>query len=239
MDDDTMRHDLQTDDGTRIPPTRQGDVIVAAATYEQSPDDRWSDPGPEVVYGRSPRALGPWRDRVRWSAVWAGLLVTLSLYLVLQLTLIATGAVDPNDVDSGDAWLSAGAALIAFFIGGVTTGASALWDNVSDGVLHGVVMWSVGVVALLVLSVVASGLTLGAIDSSGLFDDLSADLEATIDDAEAPASADTEEAASWVLLGLGVAVVASVLGGAIGAKLWNGSVDDRTEVERRRTTRHV
>jgi hypothetical protein len=159
--------------------------------------------------------------------------------LVLQLTLIATGAVDPNDVDAGDAWLSAGAALVAFFVGGVTTGASALWDNVSDGVLHGVVMWSVGVVALLVLSVVASGLTLGAIDSSGLLDDLSADLEETIEDAEAPASADTEEAASWVLLGLGVAVVASVLGGALGAKLWNGSVDDRSDVDRRRTTRHT
>jgi hypothetical protein len=106
-----------------------------------------------------------------------------------------------------------------------------MWDNATDGVLHGVVLWAVGVVALLVLSVSSSGLALGALDATGVFDDVSADLEDAIDDAEAQDVGDNaEEAASWVLLGLGAAIVAAVAGGSVGASMWprrNGN-DGRT-----------
>jgi hypothetical protein len=169
-----------------------------------------------------------WRgDRVRWGAVWAGLLVTVSGYIVLQLTLVATGLIEIGNAESSDAWWSAGAALVAFFIGGVTTGASAMWDRVSDGVLHGVVMWALAAVGILVLSVAASGLALGALDSGGLFDEAGASIEEALDDAGDDVSgAEAEEAASWVLLGLGAAVVAAVIGGSVGAKLWDGRDDD-------------
>lgn len=184
------------------------------------------DPQPEIV-PRVPRvvrdeAVTARRDRIRWGSVWAGLAVTVSLYLVMQLALVATGAIDLGAADRNDAWLSAGVALLAFLIGGITTGASSMWDDFDDGILHGIVMWSVGVVAILGLSVVGSNLALGALDASGAFEDVTVDLDAgDVEGVETALGAeDAEEAASWVLLGLGAALFASILGGAAGAKLW-------------------
>jgi hypothetical protein len=177
-----------------------------------------------------PTDTGRWRrDRVRWSAVWAGLLVTVSVYIVLQLALIALGVIDVSDAESADAWWSAAAALVAFFVGGLTTGATAMWNGVGDGVLHGVIMWALAAVGILVLSVAVSGLTLGALDTGGLFETVTDDLEQAIDGAGADVRADdAEEAASWVLLGLGAAVAAAVVGGSVGSKMWDGRDDDRT-----------
>jgi ABC-type dipeptide/oligopeptide/nickel transport system permease component len=124
--------------------------------------------------------------------------------------------------DRNDAWLSAGAALLAFLIGGITTGASAIWDKIEDGLLHGIVMWSLGVVVILVLSVAASGVTLGALDATGAFDNITVDLEeGVVDGVETQLGAeDAEEAASWVLLGLGAALLAVVLGSIAGTMIW-------------------
>ena len=189
--------------------------------------------GTEQSYAPPPvhvsNVVRPLRDRVRWGAVWAGLLVAVGSYLVIQLALVATGAIDLADPNAGDAWWSAAAALVAFFVGGLTTGASAMWDNAIDGVLHGVVLWAVGVVALLVLSVASSGLTLGALDATGVFDSVTTDIDEAIDDLDAQDAGDgAREAASWVLLGLGAAIVAAVAGGSVGAMLWpRRDADDR------------
>jgi hypothetical protein len=140
----------------------------------------------------------------------------------MQLALVATGAIDLGVADRNDAWLSAGAALLAFLIGGMTTGASAIWDKIEDGILHGIVMWALGVVAILTLSVVAGGLTLGALDATGAFEDITVDLEeGTVDGVETALGAeDAEEAASWVLLGLAAALLAVVLGSIAGTMIW-------------------
>jgi hypothetical protein len=175
----------------------------------------------------------PLRDRVRWGPIWAGLVVALGTYLILQLALVATGVIDLGAADTGDAWLSAGAALLAFLIGGITTGASAMWDGVDDGILHGVIMWAVGVVALIALSIFGSNLALGALDASNAFENVRIDLDTgTVEgvDVETGLGADdAQEAASWVLLGLGAALLAAVIGGAIGAILWprRGDADYR------------
>src|SRR5687768_6366682 len=87
----------------------------------------------------------PRRDRVRWGPVWAGLVVALSTYLLLQLGLIAVGVVELGGTDAtSDAVASAVVAVIAFFLGGFTAGATAMWRGVDDGLLHGVVLWAVG-----------------------------------------------------------------------------------------------
>jgi hypothetical protein len=221
----------QTAFGDPRPTTIVSGTDVMNRPSDPAPDRAWDHTAADRSDGR-PRVAGiPLRDRVRWGAVWAGLLVAVGSYLVIQLALVATGAIDLSDASAGDAWWSAAAALVAFFIGGLTTGACAMWDNATDGVLHGVVLWAVGVVALLVLSVSSSGLALGALDATGVFDDVSADLEDAIDDAEAQDVGDNaEEAASWVLLGLGAAIVAAVAGGSVGASMWprrNGN-DGRT-----------
>ena len=158
---------------------------------------------------------GPRIDRIRWSAVWAGLAVALALYLFLQLSLVAAGIVDLSEATSTDAWWSAGAALVAFLIGGVVAGATAVWRGVGDGLLHGIVMWAVGLVALIALAAFGGGIALGSFDTSNVFDQFTnADLDA------AATSGDAEEAAGWAIIGLASALVASALGAIIGSKMW-------------------
>ncbi|HSL73816.1 MAG TPA: hypothetical protein VK853_05095 [Ilumatobacteraceae bacterium] len=169
---------------------------------------------------------GPRLDRVRWSAIWAGLVVTLALYLFLQLTLVATGIVDLADATTADAWWSAAAALVAFLIGGVVTGATAVWRDADDGLLHGVVMWAVGLVALIALAAFGGGIALGSFDTSDVFDDItSADVDAAVE------SGDAEEAASWAIIGLTSALVASALGATAGSKMWPRRRTDADDTE--------
>jgi hypothetical protein len=180
------------------------------------------DRGVDVV------AMRPRRDLIRWSAVWAGILVALGLYLSLQLALVASGIVELAELTREDAWWSAGAAVVGFLIGGIVAGASAMWRGFGQGLLHGLVLWSVGIVALLGLSALGGGLALGSFDTSDVFDEFAADA---ID--EAQANEDAEDAAGWALLGLGAALGAALIGGAIGVKMWpRREVDDRVELDR-------
>jgi hypothetical protein len=177
------------------------------AAYVQRDEDRYVTVQTEAV--------GPRLDRIRWSAIWAGLAVALALYLFLQLALVATGIVDLSDGTSSDAWWSAGAALVAFLIGGMVAGATAVWRDADDGLLHGIVMWAVGLVALIVLAALGGSIALGSFDTSNVFDQFTnADLDA------AAASGDAEEAASWAIIGLTSALVASALGATMGSKMW-------------------
>lgn len=154
------------------------------------------------------------RDRIRWGPVWAGVVTAVGAYLFLQLALIESGLVDFTDDVTGDAILSAIAAIIAFFVGGLTVGATAMWQAADDGVLHGIVMWFAALVALLVLSSIGGGVALGSIDAGDTFDDLSA---GEFDD---DASDTAQEAAANALLGLTVGLAAAAAGGAAGAKMW-------------------
>lgn len=155
------------------------------------------------------------RDRIRWGPVWAGVITAVGSYLFLQLALIATGIVDLGESASDDAITSGIAALIAFFLGGVTTGATAMWQGVDDGVLHGIVMWFAALVAVVVLSAVGSGLALGSFDTADVFDDIGLD-DVDVDEA----NDDAQDAAGKALIALALGLVASAAGGAAGAKLW-------------------
>ncbi|MFP5322921.1 MAG: permease [Acidimicrobiia bacterium] len=154
------------------------------------------------------------RDRIRWGPIWAGVVTAVGSYLFLQLALVATGIVDASGGATGDAIWSAIAAIVAFFIGGVTAGATAMWQGADDGVLHGIVLWFTALVAVIVLGAVGSGVALGAIDTSDAFDDLSAD---DIGQAEEDAA---QDGAANALLGLAVGLAAAAAGGAVGAKMW-------------------
>ena len=170
--------------------------------------------------------IGPRVDRIRWSSIWSGLAVALALYLFLQLTLVATGIVDLSEATTADAWWSAGAALTAFFIGGVVAGATAVWRDADDGLLHGIVLWAVGVVALIALAAFGGSVALGSFDTSDVFDDVTAaDLD------EAAESGDAEEAASWAIIGLTAALAASALGATAGSKMWPRRRTDADDTE--------
>lgn len=173
---------------------------------------------------------GERRDRVRWGPVWAGLVTALAVYLVLELALLATGLMQAGfgatEEPEGLIW-SGVAALVAFFVGGLVAGASALWRAASDGAFHGILVWCLGVVAFLLLTLLSTGLALGTLS------DLSARLGVTADDAEGfdtdQANDDAKEAAAKTLLFLGLTAGAAAAGGAVGSKLWPGRRDEASD----------
>ena len=187
------------DDGRSREPVRSRD------------DDRWE----HERIGIHNEAQTIRRDRIRWGPVWAGIVTAVGTYLLLQLALIATGISEIGGSLGDDAVASGIAALIAFFLGGLMTGATAMWQGADDGIIHGIVMWFAALVALIVFSSIGSGLALGSFDTADVFDDIGLD-EISADEANDNA----QEAAGWALLGLGLALLAAAAGGAAGAKLW-------------------
>ena len=155
------------------------------------------------------------RDRIRWGAVWAGIVTAVGSYLFLQLALVASGIVDLADSANDTAIASGIVALIAFFLGGVAAGATSMWQGVDDGIVHGLVMWFAALVVVIVFSAFGSGLALGSFDTSDVFE------EVTLEDVDiGSASDEAQEAAAWALLAFALGLVASAAGGAVGAKMW-------------------
>lgn len=169
------------------------------------------------------------RDRVRWGPVWAGLVVTLATYVLLQLALVGTGAYEASigqveGVNEG-ALLSGLIGLIAFFVGGIVAGASALWRDPVNGVLHGIITWGLALVALVVLAIFGGGFAAGAVgDAADQFD---IDTEAIEEDFDADTAGDNaQEGSAIALLSLSLALAASAAGGAVGAAMWPTTRED-------------
>jgi cation transport ATPase len=162
-------------------------------------------------------------DRIRWGAVWTGVLTTLSIYIVLQLLFFALGWLDLgiNGADGTTRAIVSGVlALIAFFLGGAAAGASTLWHRANDGMVNGVVTWAVTVIALLGIALIGGGALVGSLaDTATQFVNLR-DAGAGVDIAEATRTA--QQTAGTTALGLGLSMVAAALGGSIGTKLWPG-----------------
>src|SRR5215212_9414584 len=80
------------------------------------------------------------RDRTRWGPVWAGTVVAVATYLLLELALLGVDLLDA-DIGAGGglpdgALLTVVAAALAFLLGGVVAGASFAHRDAEDGVLH-------------------------------------------------------------------------------------------------------
>ncbi len=177
------------------------------------------------------------RDGVRWGPVWAGLLTALTTFLLLELGFYALGwlTLDTVDTDPSDSSgiVTGILALVAFFIGGLIAGATALWKGLFSGLLHGFLVWALGVVAFIALTF------FGASSLLGSFGDLTSKLgvgpqaiESTTDvsDAEAEEAEDTaKDAAGPAFLGLALPLGAAMLGGLIGSKIWPRKSDSDPE----------
>jgi len=153
-----------------------------------------------------------WKDRIRWSAVWAGALTTLTTNIVLQLLFFSLGWLDLGTGSTTTAIVVSGVlSLIAFLLGGIAAGACALWRRTMDGMVNGIVSWALTVALLLAIALSGGGALLGYFgDVFGGFGTLNG-----------PAVVDlARQTAGWAALGLGLSVVASALGGTVGAKLW-------------------
>jgi hypothetical protein len=183
------------------------------------------------------------RDGVRWGPVWAGLLTALTTFLLLELGFYALGWLTLATVDT-DASDSSGIvtgilALVAFFIGGLIAGATALWKGLFSGLLHGFLVWALGVVAFIALTF------FGASSLLGSFGDLTSKLgvgpqaiESTteVSDAEAAEAEDTaKDAAGPAFLGLALPLGAAMVGGLIGSKIWPRKDDSDPDTVRLRS----
>lgn len=184
-------------------------------------DEPWSEPA----------SVDRRRDRVRWGPVWAGVIVALPAFIVLQLFFFALGWLDLGFEASGTAAsiVSGILALVAFFLGGFMAGACALWRDATDGLLHGVLVWALSVVAILAFTLFGGGALLGALASAATeVTNLQQQLTQNPDLDAAQALQAARELAGWGALGLGLSVTAAALGGRLGSKVWPGRHHNQT-----------
>jgi hypothetical protein len=197
------------------------DRVDAATTGEGATRLAQSEGAGEVGRPMQVSIAPPRRDRVRWGPVWAGLIVAVPTFLLLQLATLALGwwDVGPGDTGNDADWISAINGLLALFLGGLTAGASALWRGFSDGLLHGILVWALSVVTIVFLTLFGGGALLGSL--AGVVTDVTGIEQANLPDVAAGEAADVAvSGASWAVLGLGLSIIASSLGGVVGAKMW-------------------
>jgi hypothetical protein len=104
------------------------------------------------------------RDSVRWGPIWAGLITALTTFLLLQLCAIGIGLVDVGPgSDGGGGWVPALIGLIAFFVGGLIAGLTSAIRGPGPGLLNGFMVWALGTVLILLLSVLGLGQLFGAL----------------------------------------------------------------------------
>lgn len=108
------------------------------------------------------------RDRVRWGAIWAGLITAIATFLLLTTAAVAIGAVavdsgaDPETGSMAGGIASAVIALLAFLAGGFVAGRTAGVVGRGYGALNGFLVWALGVVLILALAAMGLGSLFGA-----------------------------------------------------------------------------
>jgi hypothetical protein len=108
--------------------------------------------------------------RISWGAIIAGLSITLVTQITLSLLGMAIGAavVDPMDRNSNGHGLAIGSgiwillsSLISLFLGAMVASRLSGGPTKSDGILHGLVTWSVATLAMVILLATTAGAILG------------------------------------------------------------------------------
>jgi hypothetical protein len=183
------------------------------------------------------------QDGVRWGPIWAGLLTALTSFLLLELLFYWLGwlTLDPGERSPGNstALVTGILALVAFFLGGLVAGATAIWKGLFSGLLHGFLVWSLGVVAFLALTFFGASALLGS------FGTLSNDLgvgpkqvqsATSVSNSEANQASQTlKDNAGPAFWGLFLPLASSMLGGLIGSKIWPRKDDSDPETVRLRS----
>lgn len=192
-----------------------------------------NETNPPARRARHSETVDRLQDRVHWGPVWAGVLVALPVFLVLQLLFFALGILDLGTDGEGQGTaasiVSAVLALIAFFVGGLMAGSTAASRDSDEGLLHGVLTWAVGIVSILGLALLGAGALLGSLSSvagqlggqAGQAGQAAGQTAGQIDPAQALEAA--QQGAGWAALALGLTVLASAVGGLTGQKIGSRS----------------
>jgi hypothetical protein len=152
------------------------------------------------------------REQVSWGAVWAGTLVALPTYLVLEFLFLAFGwldlAVDGGAAPATRGVVSAVLGIVAFFVGGLFAGASSAWRGQSNGLVNGVLVWALGVVGIIGLALAGGTSLLGPLAVTS--------VQPQVPDVPV---GDARQTAGWAALALGVYWIAATLGGVAGSRI--------------------
>ncbi len=183
------------------------------------------------------------QDGVRWGPIWAGLLTALTTFILLELLFYAFGwlTLDPGSNQPGNTrWLVTGIlALVAFFLGGLIAGATSIWKGLFSGLLHGFMVWALGVAAFIALTFFGGSALLGSFGS--LAHQLGVGPQqvqktAHVSKSEASQLSSTaKDAAGPAFWGLALPLASSMLGGLIGSKIWPRRSDSDPETVRLRS----
>ncbi len=186
------------------------------------------------------------RDRVRWPAVFAGLLTALTMLITLGVLGLAVGL---TSVDAGSAVAQRGvpsglglgsglwagvSALLAFLLGGWVAGRTAAAFGKGWGALNGMLVFLLAVPLLLWLAGSGIGALLGSLGSftqslnispqqvqgaaQGAAGQAQQAAQQVTPEQAAQAATNARNAAWSTLLGLGLGTAAATLGGLLGTR---------------------
>lgn len=175
---------------------------------------------------------------LRWSSVFAGAAVAISLWVLLQLISMGIGLTAVNIADTGSlrsagigtTVASLAAPLIALFIGGYVAGRLAATFEPKVGATHGLVAWSIasltGVIAVAFVVAVVAGsamhMTYERMPMNNNMDQSNIMVDPGLHDREIAQATDRT---GKILLGAGVTLLLSLAtamaGGALGARRYS------------------
>ena len=160
------------------------------------------------------------RDSARWGPIWAGLITTLTTFLLLQLLAIGIGLAGVGPSNAGGAWVSAIIGIIAFFVGGAVAGMTSAVRGPGTGLLNGFLVWALGTVLILALSALGVGQIFGALGNVvgqvGVLQNIqNGGVNAPNVNASQIAS-DVRTGAIGAFFGLLVAAISAMVGGLVG-----------------------
>lgn len=107
-------------------------------------------------------AVSSARNTVQWGPVWGGLIATFAVFMLLETLATGIGLVTTNN-GGLSAWITGIVALIAFFVGGWVAQVTSVVRGPRAGVLNGMMVWALGVVLAIGLSLFGLSALFGAI----------------------------------------------------------------------------
>lgn len=212
-----MMMERQRENGVAIPVERE----TSAHVMDNSPDVRVVDMTPDARM--QPQMVEP-RDRIRWGPIWAGLITTLTSFLVLEMLMYGLGLltvdVNPGANSTSGPWITAIVGLIAFLAGGWIAGATAAVRGSGAGMANGFMVWGLATMLILVFSMLGLSSLFGAVGSA-LADfvnlsNLNVPQNVNIDTAQI--AAQVRSGALWATLSLVITALAAAVGGWLGVK---------------------
>ena len=126
----------------------------------------------EIVYEQTLPARQPFVRRISWAAIFAGIIITFVVELVLSILGVSIGATTVNPLSeqnpAGGLGIGAGiwlavSSIIAIFLGGWVAGRMSGFTR--EGALHGLITWGATTLLTLLLLTTAAGKILGGAGS--------------------------------------------------------------------------